>query len=88
MIRLKQLLITSVTTKRISDINILLEKCNKKQAANQETMKIDDDDVYQIIEEVYRRDNFDKEFDMGLISECEYDEDTSENEEESSGVEL
>ena len=51
-------------------------------------MKIDDDDVYQIIEEVYRRDNFDKEFDMGLISECEYDEDTSENEQESSGDEL
>ena len=36
-------------------------------------MKIDDDKVYEIIEEIYRRDKFDKEFDIGLISECEDD---------------
>ena len=32
-------------------------------------MKIDDDDVCEIIEEVNRRDKFDKEFDVELISE-------------------
>ena len=31
------------------------------------------------------RYKFDKEFDIGLISECEYDENSSGNEEESSG---
>ena len=36
---------------------------------------------------MHRRDNIDKEFHNGLISEYEYDEDTSENEEESSGDE-
>ena len=51
-------------------------------------MKIDDDDICEIIEERYRRDKFNKEFDIGLISECEYDEEISENEEESSGDEL
>ena len=51
-------------------------------------MNVDDDDVYEIIEEVHRRDNFDKESDIGLISEYEYDEDTSENKEVSSGDEL
>ena len=47
-------------------------------------MNIDDDDIYEIIEEVYRRDKFDKEFNVGLISKCEDDESISEDEEESS----
>ena len=47
-------------------------------------MKIDDEDVKEIIEEVYRRNKFDKEFDIGLISECEEDGSNSEDEEESS----
>ena len=85
MIRLKQVLITGVTMKMISDNNMLPNKCNKKQATNQGAMKIDDDDVCEIIEEVYRRDKFDKEFNIGLISECEDDENISEDEEECSG---
>ena len=85
MIRLKQVLITGVTMKMISDKNMLPNKCNKKQATNQGVMKIDDDDVCEIIEEVYRGDKFDKEFDIGLISECEDNESISEDEKESSG---
>ena len=88
MIRFKQVLITGVTMKRISEHNMLQNKRNKKQVAKQEEMKIDDDDVCEIIKEMYRRDKLNKEFDIGLISECEYDEDISENEEESSGDEL
>ena len=64
---------------------MLPSKCNKKEATNQGAMKIDDDDICEIIEEVYRRDKFDKEFDIGLISECEEDGSNSEDEEESSG---
>ena len=45
-------------------MNMLPVKCNKKEATNQGAMKIDDDDICQIIEEVYRRDKFDKEFDI------------------------
>ena len=48
-------------------------------------MKIDDDNVCEIIEEVNRRDKFDKDIDIGLISECEDDESISEDEEESGG---
>ena len=49
-------------------------------------MKIDDDDdVCEIIEEVNRRDTFDKQFNIGLISECKDDESISEDEKESSG---
>ena len=39
----------------------------------------------EVIEEVYRRDKFDKKFDIGLISECEEDGSNSEDEEENSG---
>ena len=41
-------------------------------------MKINDNDVCEIGEAVHRRDNSDKEFTIGLTSECEYDEDSSE----------
>ena len=61
---------TGVKIKRISDKIILPNKCNKKYAVNQESMRTDDDDVCEIIEEVYRRDKFDKEFNIGLIYEC------------------
>ena len=79
------MLMTDVTMMKISEENILPSKCNKKEATNQGTMKIDDEDMREIIEEVYRRDKFDKEFDIGLISECEGDGSNSEDEEESSG---
>ena len=85
MIRLKHVLITGVTMKMISDKNMLPNKCNKKPATNQGAMKIDDDDVCEIIEEVYRRNKFGKEFNIGLISECEDDESISEDEEKISG---
>ena len=65
--------------------NTLPSTCNKKQAANVDATKIDDNDICEIMEEVHRRNKFDKEFDTVLISECEYDEDSSKNEEENSG---
>ena len=68
MIRLKEVLITGVTMKMIRENNMLPNKCNKKQATNQGATKIDDDDVCEIIEEVYRREKFDNEFNIGLIS--------------------
>ena len=76
---------TGVTMMKISEENMLPNKCNKKEAANQGTMKIDDEDTREINKEVYRRDKFDKEFDIGLISECEEDGSNSGDEEESSG---
>ena len=51
-------------------------------------MEVDDDDVSEIIEEVYRRDKFDKEFNIGLISECEDDKIISGDEQESRGADM
>ena len=84
MIRLNQVLVTGVTMMKISEENMLPNRCNRKEATNQGAMKIDDEDIKEIIEEVYRRDKFDKEFDIGLISECEEDGINSEDEEENS----
>ena len=75
---------TGVTMMKISEENMLPSKCNKKEATNQGAIKINDDNIREIIEEVYRRDKFDKEFDIGLISECEEDGINSEDEEENS----
>ena len=47
-------------------------------------MRIDDNDTNEIMEEVHRTNNFDKNFDICLISECGYGENSNENEEESS----
>ena len=69
MIKLKQVLIICTTMRKISNENILPNKCNKKQTEDQQEMKIDDDDICEIIEEVYIREKFDKEFNIGLISE-------------------
>ena len=82
MIRLKYVLMIGVTMMKVTKENMLPNKCNKKEAANQGAMKIDDEDISEIIEEVYRRDKFDKEFDIGLISECEEDGSNSEDGEE------
>ena len=77
MIKLKQVLITDVTMKMISDNNMLPNKCNKKQVKIQGAMKIDDDDDDVCV--VYRKDKFDKELNIGLLSECEDDESISED---------
>ena len=64
IIRLKQVLMTGVTMMKISEENMLPSKYNKKEATNQGAMKIDDEDIREIIEEVYRRYKLDKEFDI------------------------
>ena len=48
-------------------------------------MNIDDIDVCKIIEEVHRRDKSGNEFNIGTVSDCDYDKDSNENKEESSG---
>ena len=49
MIRLKQALLTSETMLKISEENMLPNKCNRKEATNQGAMKIDDEDIKEII---------------------------------------
>ena len=78
-------MITGIKMKKIDETNMIPNTCNTKQATHLGAMKINANNICDIIEEVHRRDKFDKEFDIGLTSECKYDEDSSENEEDSSG---
>ena len=75
MIRLKQMLTTDLKMKKIYETNTLPSTCNKKQAKNLDAMNIDDNDKCEIIEEVHKRETFDKYFDIGITSECKYDKD-------------
>ena len=49
MIRLKQVLVAGVTMIKISEDNVLPNKCNRKEAKNQGAVKIDDEDIKEII---------------------------------------
>ena len=71
--------------KRINETNSIPSTCSKKQVINLDEMKIDDNGMCDIIEEVHKWDKFNKRFDIGLIFEYEYDEDSSENDTDSSG---
>ena len=42
-------------------------------------MKIEDEDMNWIIKGLHRRDEFDKEFDIVIISKYEYDDESSSN---------
>ena len=42
--------------------NKLPKMCNKKQAENLEALKIKDDDIYELLQEINRKDEFDIEF--------------------------
>ena len=48
--------------------NKLPSKFNKKYAKYLVTMKINDEEMNEVIEEMYRRNKFDKYFDIGAVS--------------------
>lgn len=50
-------------------------------------MKIDNEEMNEVIAEIYRRYKIDKEFDTSVVSECEYDDVPSSNKGESSDKE-
>ena len=54
---------------------------NMKKVTSVGTIKTDDEDMNGIIEEVHRRYKFDLGINIGVISECEYDDESSNNEE-------
>ena len=53
------MLTTGLKMKIIDKKNTLPSMYNKKRATNLDTMKIDDNDIWEIIVEIHRRDKFD-----------------------------
>ena len=44
-----------------------------KKIKHLDVIKIDDNDIYELVEEIHRKYKFDKELDIGLTFACEYD---------------
>ena len=53
----------------INEKNNLPIKYNKKHATSLGATKIDNEDINGIIKEVHSREKFDKEFEIGVVSE-------------------
>ena len=53
------MLTTGLKMKIIDKKNTLPSMYNKKRATNLDAMKIDDNDIWEIIVEIHRRDKFD-----------------------------
>ena len=43
----------------------MLKRCNKKQANKLRSLKIRNDDIYELLEKIFIRDKFDTEFRIG-----------------------
>ena len=45
--------------------NKLSKRCNKRKTEEFETVIIREEDIYELLEEMRKRDQFDEEFDIG-----------------------
>ena len=61
-VRLKQALLLNITRIKIDKNNKLPKRCNKKQVEALGALLIRNDDIDELLEEIFRRDKFDTEF--------------------------
>ena len=61
---MKQVLISDMKLVEISDNDKLPKGCNKKEAKDLGALKIKEEDIDELIEEIRRRYQFDEEFDI------------------------
>ena len=63
-VRLKQVLLPNITMIKIYKINILPKRCKKNEAKKLGTIRISNDNIDELIEEIHRRDKLDIDFDI------------------------
>ena len=63
-VRLKQVLLPNITMIKIDKINILPKRYNKKEAKELGAIKMINDNIDELIEEIHRRDKLDTDFDI------------------------
>ena len=61
-VRLKQALLLNITRIKIDKNNKIPKRCNKKQRENVGLLIIRNDGIYELLEEMFRRDKFETEF--------------------------
>ena len=63
-VRLKQVLLPNITMIKIDKINILQKSCKKKEAKKLGAIRMSNDNIDKLIEEIHRRDKLDTDFDI------------------------
>ena len=63
-VRLKQVLLPNITMMNIDKINPLSKRCKKREAIKLGAQRMSNDDIDELLEEIYRRDKLDTEFDI------------------------
>ena len=62
-VRLKQVLPPNITMMKIDKIKTLTKRCKKKEALNLEAIRMRNEDIDELLEEIHRRDKLDTDFD-------------------------
>ena len=62
--RLKQVLLLNITTMKIDKMSILSKRCEKKEAKKLGAIRMSNNNIDELIEEIYRRDKLDTDFDI------------------------
>ena len=63
-VRLKEVLLPNITIIKIDKIKILPKWCNKKEEKKLGAIRMNNDDIDELIEEIHRRDKLDTDFDI------------------------
>ena len=61
---LKHVLLPNITMMKIDKINILPKRCKKKEAKKLGDIRMSNDNIDELIEEIHRRDKLDTDFDI------------------------
>ena len=63
-VRLKQVLLPNITMMKVDKIKILPKRCKKKEAKKLGAIRMSNDKIDELIEEIHRRDKLDTDFDV------------------------
>ena len=64
ILRLKQVLLPNITMMKIDKINMLPKRCKKKEVKKLEDIRMSNDNIDELTEEIHRRDKLDTYFDI------------------------
>ena len=62
--RLKQVLLSNITMMKIDRINTLPKGCKKQEATKLGAIRMSNEDINELLEEMHRRDKLDTDFDI------------------------
>ena len=64
IVRLKQVLLPNITMTKIDKINTLPKRCKKKEATKLGAIRMSNEDIDELLQEIHVRDKLDTYFDI------------------------